>query len=162
MKTATGRLLHRAFEAGMLLKGAFAAAEIAGGLGLALLSTSVIARTVGWLTHDELAHDPGDVVAGYLFHAAGRLSLDTKTFAALYLVSHGLIKLGLVIALLRGLLWAYPVSIVAFGGFIAYQLYRFTFTHSPMLLVLTAVDLFVVGLVANEWRERRRADKLAA
>jgi uncharacterized membrane protein len=156
MKAATERRLHRAFEAGMLLKGAFAVAEVVSGLGLALLSTSAIAHAVGWLTHEELARDPGDLVAGYLFRAAGGLSLDTKTFAALYLASHGLIKLCLVIALLRGLLWAYPVSIVAFGGFIAYQLHRFSFSHSPMLLVLTAVDLVVVGLVANEWRERRR------
>ncbi len=36
--------------------------------------------------------------------------------------------------------------------FIAYQMYRFSYTHSIGLLVLTVFDLFVVWLVWKEYR----------
>jgi uncharacterized membrane protein len=157
VKGGTARDIHRAFEVGMLAKGLFAAGEIASGLVLAVFSTSAISRTIGWLAHEEMAHRPPDAVAAWLMHLAASFSMSTKSFAALYLVSHGAIKLALVVALLRGRLWAYPVSIAAFGAFIAYQLYRYTFTHSPFLLALTVIDIVVVALVVAEWRARRLA-----
>jgi uncharacterized membrane protein len=39
------------------------------------------------------------------------LSANTQTFAALFLLWHGAVKVGLVIALLKNLRWAYPVAI---------------------------------------------------
>jgi uncharacterized membrane protein len=47
------------------------------------------------------------------------------------------------------------VSLVVFAAFIVYQLYRFTFTHSAFLIVLTVFDLIVMALVWHEWRYRR-------
>jgi uncharacterized membrane protein len=55
-----------------------------------------------------------------------------------------------VIALLKNKLWAYPWSLVVLGSFILYQIYRFTFTHSLALIVLTVFDLAVIWLI---WRE---------
>jgi hypothetical protein len=61
-----------------------------------------------------------------------------------YLPSHGVIKLWLVIGLMRGRLQCYPIAISAFAFFIAYQLYRFSITHSIWLLAITAVDVVIV------------------
>ena len=113
-------------------------------------------RTTSW-AHKELLENPDDLIAGCLRHAAENFSIDAKTFAVLYLASYGSIKLGLVVGLLRDRAWAYPVSLVAFGGFIAYQVYRYTFTHSLVLIVLTVFDLVVIVLVWHEWRQRRAA-----
>jgi uncharacterized membrane protein len=44
-----------------------------------------------------------------------------------------------------------------FGGFIAYQLYRYTHTHSLALIALTVFDAIVIWLVWLEWRDRRAA-----
>jgi uncharacterized membrane protein len=151
------RGLHRAFEISVLLKGAHAVIEIAGGLFLLLESTHGLSRLVFELTEPLAALHAGDRVAAYLRHAAEAVSLDTKTFAALYLLLHGVIKLGLVVGLLREKAWAYPAAIVAFGGFIAYQLYRYTFTHSLTLIVITVFDAIVLALIWHEWRYRKRA-----
>ncbi|WP_337128019.1 DUF2127 domain-containing protein [Mesorhizobium sp. Cs1321R2N1] len=58
----------------------------------------------------------------------------------------------LVAALLKRRLWAYPASLAALLLFIIYQLYRFSYTHSAGLIVLTLFDLLVVWLVWHEYR----------
>ena len=64
-------------------------------------------------------------------------------------------KLLLVGALLRRKLWAYPIAMIAFGAFILYQLYRFTFTHSIGLIALSVFDLAVIWLIWLEYRALR-------
>ena len=75
--------------------------------------------------------------------------------AAIYLFGHGVIKLWIIIGLLRKKLWYYPVAMIVFGLFIVYQLYRYTFTHSFLLLLITALDFIVIGLTWHEYRHLR-------
>ena len=84
------------------------------------------------------------------------MSVSTRHFAALYLLSHGAIKLWLILGLLREKLWYYPTAMVIFGLFIAYQLYRFSFTHSVFLLLITVIDLVVIALTWHENMYLRR------
>jgi uncharacterized membrane protein len=147
--------IHRLFEVGIWLKGAHSLLEIVGGVLLAAISTDWITEFVVNLTADELLDHPNDVVAGYLLRSALRFSATTKTFAAFYLLSHGVVKLFLVVALLRSKLWAYPASLVVLGLFILYQIYRFTFTHSLGLIALTVFDLVVIWLIWHEYRVMR-------
>ena len=42
------------------------------------------------------------------------------------------------------------------GAFIAYQVYRYSFTHSTWLIVLTALDVVVIALIHHEYRLRKR------
>jgi uncharacterized membrane protein len=130
-----------------LLKGAHAAVECPGGVALALISTSAITDLVNALTQEELIEDPTDLFATHLRAMARDLSVGTKNFYAFYLLSHGVVKLLLVVGLLRNKLWSYPASLNVFGLFIIYQLYRFAYTHSGGLIVLTALDLLVMGLI---------------
>ncbi len=67
-----------------------------------------------------------------------------------------MVKLLLVAGLLRDRMWAYPASLAVLGAFMAYQLYRYSYTDSVGLLVLTAFDVVVVGLVWHEYRLVRR------
>jgi uncharacterized membrane protein len=64
-------------------------------------------------------------------------------------------KLLLVVGLLRGKLWSYPASLVALGAFMAYQVYRYSYTYSAGLLVLTVFDAIVMVLIWHEWRVMR-------
>lgn len=146
------RRIHQLFEISVLLKGAHALIECIGGIALALVSTASIVRLVNALTQEELIGDPKDFIATHLLAWSQGFSLATKNFYAYYLLSHGLVKVLLVIGLLRGKLWAYPASLAALGLFIAYQLYRFTDTHGIGLLVLTAFDVVVMGLIWHEYR----------
>jgi uncharacterized membrane protein len=150
------------FRVSVVLKGLSAAMEMVGGVALAAVSPASILHVVALLTQDELTEDPRDLVANYLLRAATQMSLGGKRFAAIYLLSHGVIKIGLVWALLRSKLWAYPLSIAVFGAFIAYQLYRFTFTHGLGLIALSVFDLVVVCLIYLEYRALKRQRRAAA
>lgn len=152
------RDIHRVFVVSVLLKAGHALIECASGLLLYTMSTATITALITAMTFHELNQDPHDLVANTLLNMAQTLSVGTQHFYAFYLLSHGLIKAVLAIGLLANLRWAYPASLVAMAGFIVYQLYRFSFTHSPALIVLTIFDLFVVVLVLHEWRLMRRHD----
>ena len=146
------RRIHQIFEISVVLKGAHALIECIGGLVLAFISTSAIASLVDALTQEELIEDPNDFVAAHLLNLAQKFTVSTQRFYAFYLLSHGLIKVFLVIGLLRNKLWAYPVSLVVLGLFIVYQLYRFSYTHGFGLIVLTVFDVVVIGLIWHEYR----------
>lgn len=146
------RIIHRVFEIGVLLKALHAAIECTGGVALYLISTDAILQTVRWVTQSELVEDPNDLVATQLLHMAQTFSLSSKSFYAFYLLSHGLVKLGLAAGLLANRLWAYPASIVALILFIIYQIYRFSYTLSPGLLALTVFDIVLIWLVWHEYR----------
>ena len=136
------KLIHEVFVVSVLAKGAHAVIEIAGGLALYLFSTDTIAR---WL--DEIDTD------GWLER---HFPLSEQHFYAFYLLSHGLVKSVLVLGLLREKLWAYPASFAVFGAFIAYQLYRYSYTHDFALILLSIFDLFVIYLAVHEYRLLRR------
>jgi uncharacterized membrane protein len=134
--------IHRVFVVSVAAKGAHALVEIAGGLALYLFSAAAIGQ---WL--DEI--DRG----GWLDR---HFPLSEQHFYAFYLLSHGLVKCVIVVGLLREKIWAYPASFAVFGAFIAYQLYRYSYTHDIGLIVLSIFDLFVIALAVHEYRLLRK------
>lgn len=143
------------FHLGVITKGLDGVLEVAGGIALWLVSPGLIVRWVGILTQDEVARNPHDIIAHHLRLAASRLSVSGRHFLAIYLLAHGIVKILVVVALLKNRLWAYPLSIGVFGGFIAYQLYRFTLTRGAGLIVLSVFDLIVIWLIWMEYRARK-------
>ncbi|MER9398361.1 DUF2127 domain-containing protein [Mesorhizobium sp. M0615] len=156
MKAVDERRIHQIFEVSVWLKGAHALIECLGGVLLYLVTRDTIASWVNAFTQEELTEDPKDFIAGYLSQMASHFSVASKEFYAFYLLSHGLIKLLLVVGLLRGKLWSYPASLAALGAFMAYQVYRYSYTHSAGLLVLTVFDAVVMVLIWHEWTVMRQ------
>jgi len=148
--------VHQIFVVSVLAKGIHAIIEIVGGLALYLVSTETIVRVINNWSYDELIDDPRDWIANHLLTFTSRFSVAEHDFYAFYLLSHGLIKSVLVIGLLREKLWAYPASFAVFGAFIAYQLYRYSYTHDFGLILLSIFDLFVIYLAIHEYRLLRR------
>lgn len=144
--------IHQVFFVSLILKGLHALIECASGVLLYVVSSETIQHWVNLLTQDELIEDPRDYVATHLLDAAQHLTVGAQSFYAVYLLSHGLIKALLVTGLLREKLVAYPLSLGALGLFIAYQLYRYSYTHSAGLIILTVFDFVVIVLVWHEWR----------
>src|SRR6476469_1064644 len=147
MAALTEHRIHQIFEVGILLKGAHAVLECLAGVALALVSTDTIVGWITWLTQDEFNEDPNDIVATLLLNMAQSFSVSTKNFYVFYLLSHGVVKLFLVAGLLRNRIWAYPASLGVLGLFIAYQVYRYTYTHSIGLVLLTVFDFVVMYLI---------------
>jgi uncharacterized membrane protein len=152
---AVSRSLDRVFRTSVILKGLDGALEIIGGLVLLTLSPTTIHATVRTLTEHELSQDPHDFVARHLLHASGGLTHGTTIYAGVYLLSHGLAKVAVVIAVLQDRMWAYPAMMALLAGFIAYQLYRLAVRFTIGLTLLTVFDVFVVWLTWREYQAKR-------
>lgn len=152
MKFKVHNLWHGAYQGGIALKGIDGVLEMAAGVTLLLVSQPAILRFVALMTRAELAEDPSDFVANHAVHMAQNLSVNTRHFAALYLLVHGAIKIGLVAGLLRRLRASYPVALLFLMAFIGYQIYRLVHAPSLVLAVLTIIDVAIVVLIAGEWQ----------
>lgn len=144
--------VHVAFEISLILKGVFALAEIAAGLFTYLVTPQFLLNLMQFITRSILTEGANDFVLGHLLHTTQYISLSSQHFAAFYMLSHGIIKLWLIIGLWRGKHGYYPASIGVFFLFILYQMYRYSFTHSMLLLLITMVDLIVIWLIWMEYR----------
>lgn len=143
--------LRRLFQIGVIVKGVDGALEAAGGALFLLVSRARLTHWLFQLTGPELLEDPDDRMANALRHAFTHLSPGEKLFGSIYLLVHGAIKIFLVIYLLRGKLWAFPIAIIALVAFIGYQLYRLNAHFSWTLLALTILDIFIILLIWHEY-----------
>lgn len=148
--------VHFAFEISLLFKGALALAEIAASIFAYFVTTQFLLDLASVITRTELTEDPRDFVANHLLDAAQGLSVSSQHFTAFYLFSHGVVKFWLIIGLWQKKLGYYPAAMAVFGLFILYQLYRYSFTHSLLLLLITALDVAVIGLTWFEYQHLRR------
>ncbi|HEV7137206.1 MAG TPA: DUF2127 domain-containing protein [Steroidobacteraceae bacterium] len=130
--------------------------ELLGGIALFAVSPGLILSVVRALTQDEVIENPPDLIATGLRHFARHLTFATEHFVAIYLLVHGTVKIILVWALLKRVLFAFPISMVIFTCFIIYQVYRYSLTHGIGLLLLSALDFVVIGLIYLEYRALRR------
>src|SRR5690348_8650723 len=94
--------IHQIFIVSVLLKGTHALIEIVSGAALALVTTGAIANFAEMVTRSELIRDPDDFIANHILAWAHGFSMETKNFYAFYLLSHGIVKMLLVIGLIKG------------------------------------------------------------
>ena len=151
-KQETQKNLHELFEFSILIKGISALLETLGGVLLFFVTPYSITKFLSFFSLDELSDDPGDALMQSFVHFAHSISIGNTTFAALYLLSHGIVKLILVVFLFLKKTWAYPASIVVLFIFIAYQVYQYILTPSLLLVALTLFDFVVIALIYNEYR----------
>ena len=156
METNQKNSTHVFFEAGIILKGLDGLLEIIGGLLLLVIKPETINKTIAFLTQHELSQDPKDFIANYFLKIASHISPNSILFASIYLFSHGIVKIIIILSLLAKKLWAYPTAIIFFTFFIIYQLYRFAITHSLWLILLSIFDILIIILT---WLEYKRLKK---
>ncbi len=144
--------IHRLFEITLGLKAVHSLFEIISGALVAAMSTDMVFRIAKLVTQGELLEDPNDVIANYLLRMARTLSVSSKTAVAFFLLSHGTVKLVLVLAVMKGFAWAYPAFMVALGLLISYQSYQVWHVFSGGLAALTIVDVLVLLLTWHEYR----------
>lgn len=143
------------FRVSVFLKGAFSAVESLGGVLAFFVPLSYFTDFVARYAQGELAEDPGDYLATHLLHFAHQFSITSSVFIGIYLLSRGLIKLGLVIALLKNKLWAYPSSLALLTLFVLYQIYQITVSYSTFITLLTLFDLVVMWSIWKEYEVLR-------
>ena len=146
------RVLHYLFELGVSLKFLNGMLEVIGGIFLFFSTPRSLSKLAATLLTNELLEDPKDLVANTLLHAVQGLSANAQIFARAYLLVHGIVKVGLVIALWNKKLWAYPLAGVVLVLFTIYQVYLFSHSRSLFQLVLTVVDVVILLLLWSEYR----------
>jgi uncharacterized membrane protein len=148
-------IVQKTFWVSITLKGIDGALETIGGLWLWFIHPTAFNAIVSVLSKHEFRRSPQMLTAFHTLYASEALWYAHRRFASIYLLSHGVTKVILVIALWMNSLWAYPLTIFVFGGFSAYQIYRFSFTHSIPMLLLTIFDLAVIYLTWLQWRAEK-------
>jgi uncharacterized membrane protein len=147
--------LDLVFATGIILKGLNGVLEIIGGTLLLVIPPATINNIVIGLTQNELSEDPNGLIASHLLNNVQGLTGSTALFGAFYLLSHGIVKVILVVAVLKNKIWAYPWMIGFLGLFIAYQLYLMTSAASVALVALTVFDVFIAWLTYVEYQKLR-------
>jgi uncharacterized membrane protein len=148
-------LQHRAFELGISLKGIDGLLECIGGVLIWFVTPALLGGIFRTLYGHEIFRVAGEQVGFHLQAASEKFASGSKIFPSLFLVSHGITKILLVIAIWMNRLWAYPLMILVFSMFAVYQVYRLTHTHSLVLAIVTAVDIAIIILTWREYQEQR-------
>jgi uncharacterized membrane protein len=149
-------LLHEVFEIGIVIKGLNAFVELASSAVLFLFSVEKLRSIV-----DAISLGGGGSWLRrswpLIFYRLERwIAPDTKAFFSWFFLSHGAIKAFIVVCLLCGWIWAYPLGITVFSVFIVYQVIQILGGHHSILyIVLTLMDIFVIFLTVNEWRHAK-------
>ncbi len=150
------------FKATVIIKGLIAIGEVALGFLFAFLSYDVLFRFAAALTGDELMEHPQDLLWGIVATAFRSFTSTPRSVWAFIFLSHGVVKLILIAALLYNKEWAFPWSATIFTGFIAYQIWQMVFTPSWALAFITVLDAIVVILILHEYRLHKRRRREAA
>lgn len=157
MRKFSEKNIYSIFEISVVLKGVYAVFEIISGVMVFVITKDFIISSVLYLTQGELLEDSKDFLANYFVTLSNNISINAKYFFASYLLIHGIIKLFLIIGLLKKKFWAYPASIAVFSLFIFYQIYRYFYTFSIGLLLITILDLIIIFLTIHEYKFIKRS-----
>ncbi|MFJ4219433.1 DUF2127 domain-containing protein [Curtobacterium luteum] len=143
------------FLVGFAFKGIDGLVELTAGIPLLVLRPAQVEAAARTVTAGELQEDPDDLVAHLVRHGAATLSADATLFAAVYLIVHGLVKLGIVAAIFRGSRRLYPWALAALSGFVVWQGYELVRHPGVGLALLTLFDVGIVALTIREQRHHR-------
>ena len=155
MNALRERYLYHIFRLSIFFKGALSLTEIAAGIAALLISPASIGAFIVTISQNALLEDPDAFLATHALALGQQFSSTPQIFLAFYFLSRGIIKLGLVVALLKNKLWAYPAALIVLGLFMIYQTYQFTIGHSLWLLALTLFDVIVMWLIWHEYNMAR-------
>jgi uncharacterized membrane protein len=140
------------FRVVAFLKGIDAALETLGGVIILCVPAAYIAEFIVAITQYQLILNPNN-----LFAKLAQKTIDVTTeshlWAGLFLLTHGSVKLLIVVGMVLNKLWAYRVGLVVFVGLVIYQTCDFFKTHSSGLLVLTVFDCVFILLAWRQYRQ---------
>ncbi|MEO7904710.1 MAG: DUF2127 domain-containing protein [Candidatus Saccharimonadales bacterium] len=91
----------------------------------------------------------------YIARADSDLARSGLTFLIVFLITHGVVKLGLVYCLLKKITRAYPVALAVLVAFLLYQAYVLVIHPSIAMAIFTLLDVLIVWLVWGEYRDLR-------
>lgn len=94
--------------------------------------------------------------AEHIAHIDAELSSGGVLVVALFLLSHGIVKLALVYCLLKEILWAYPYALAVLGAFLLYQVWVFAKHPTIGMFLFCVLDAVIIFMVYGEWQKLKR------
>jgi len=155
-KVSRNKFSSKLFQIGLIGKTIDGILEIIGGLALWLSSGAHLGLILQKLVNGEIHENPTSPFSKYLIHSVSLVQNGHFSYAALYLASHGIVKIFLVIQVFRHKLWAYIALIVFLLGFALFQTIQITTNHS---LILSALTIFDIGIAYLSWHEYQQIKK---
>lgn len=147
----------RLYMVTVAVKGFDGLVELIAGFVL-LIAPGELHKLLSFLTGEarESSHQFMHQLARYIAHVDTDVTRGGLTVVVLFLVIHGVVKLSLVYALLRRILWAYPYALGVLALFLIYQLYVCIVQPSVSMILFALLDAIIVWVVWGEWRKLAR------
>jgi uncharacterized membrane protein len=152
----------RLFRIAIALKGLDGGVQLIGALLLWIIPPTAITGLANAIITRDLLGDPNGGLAHHLQTAADQFAGGTRTFAIVYLLAHGVIKLALVWALVKRIRPAFPVAVVVLAAFVVYEVWRAVHTHSILLPIFAALDVVIIVLIIREYLQLRAEHRAGA
>jgi len=151
MKAIKEKYWHETFIFAIVIKSFTGITETLSGLVLLFINPVILNAILNRLSRGEQLEDPKDFFLVYAQQYISHLTSGTQIFAGLYILSHGIINLFLVLGLIKEKTWAYLVGIGILFSFMMYQLFRIALHHSLFMEVITVFDVFFIVLIWHEY-----------
>lgn len=145
------RNVYLYFKGSVLIKGFISLGEIVVGAVLLFIPSQKLVYLGDLVVASGLVGSSGGSLAIRVGDAAAMLSTIGTLFIGIYLLSRGGVKLALIVAMLKNIVWAYPWSLGVLGVFVAYQIVELFKTHSLAILAITLFDFVVMYFIWKEW-----------
>lgn len=150
-------IINIGFYGGLILKAVDALIEFIGGFLLMILNHDWLNILIQIIALPELVEDPKDVVMNYFITLGQNFSISAQHSVAIYMFLHGTTKLAVIWLLWRKKLWAYPLAVVVFGMFIAYEIYSYIHNPSVLLPLLIILDIAMIAMIILEYKRLKTA-----
>lgn len=145
-------IINIGFYASLVIKAIDAMIEFIGGILLLILSHEWLNRLIHFVSIPELREDPKDRIINYFIMLGRNFSISSQYTVAIYLLLHGATKLTVIWLLLKKKLWAFPLAVLVFGLFIAYEVYSYLHSQSIILLLFIIIDLAMIIMIILEYK----------
>jgi uncharacterized membrane protein len=124
-------------------------------LGATLLR--LIGQPFAELTYALMAHEitnhTTDIVLEHLYTFLEIHNFTITYFIAIYFLFWGTVDIILSLCLLRKIEQAFPITMALIVIFICYGIFRYTHTHSLVLLTVIIIDIGIVYLINHEYKK---------
>jgi uncharacterized membrane protein len=145
------------FRIGVLLKALDGTLEVLGAILLIFVPIAKLQHAITAMCVYEIQEDNHHAfIASFILHAEQKIDPRIQLFAVVYLLLHGLVKVGLSYGLYRQYYHFYPYAIGFLIAFGLYQVYEIGYNHSVGLTVLTLVDAAIAWLTYLEWKRHQK------
>jgi uncharacterized membrane protein len=149
------RALDFSFLVGIGLKVLNIIGDVLVGIPLLFIRPHQIGSFIHSITASELLENPNDRMSNFLVHSTAQLTHGALLYLGIYFLLHGLVKIGIVTALVRGSRNVYPWAIGALVALLIYQIISISIHFSITLTILSVLDFVIILLTLREWRHHR-------